>query len=152
MEKLSNKTSLFWNLISFLIMTYQGCQRSENLRGIKGPPGWDRVNLSVKTWGSPSPRLKQLCLPVASTSVDTYEREKKYRNLDGFLSRHLKLFSVQTYIHILRHIRQVLLVCHKNKWRDLSQKFVTSLLKTMFLFIEGGQENIFIGPKNIFNQ
>ena len=44
--------------------------------------------------------------------------------------------------------RRVLLVCHKNKWRDLSQKLVPSL----FLFIEGGQENIFIGPKNIFNQ
>ena len=43
---------------------------------------------------------------------------------------------------------QVLLVCHKNKWRDLSQKLVTSL----FLFIERGQENIFIGPKNIFDQ
>ena len=41
--------------------------------------------------------------------------------------------------------RLVLLVCHKNKWRDLSQKLVTSL----FLFIERGQENIFIGPKNI---
>ena len=39
--------------------------------------------------------------------------------------------------------KQVLLVCHKNKWRDLSQKRVTSL----FLFIEGGQENILIGWK-----
>ena len=48
-------------------------------------------------------------------------------------------------------VRRVLLVCHKNKWRDLSQKFVTSLFKTMFLFIEEGQENIFIGPKNIFD-
>ena len=52
----------------------------------------------------------------------------------------------------LSNKRRVLLVCHKNKWRDLSQKFVTSLFKTMFLFIEGGQENIFIGPKNIFDQ
>ena len=46
--------------------------------------------------------------------------------------------------------RRVLLVCHKNKWHDLSQKLVTSFC--LFLFIEGGQENIFIGPKNIFNQ
>ena len=36
------------------------------------------------------------------------------------------------------HKRRVLLVCHKNKWGNLSQKFVTSL----FMFIEGGQENI----------
>ena len=56
------------------------------------------------------------------------------------------------YSKQMQLVRRVLLVCHKNKWRDLSQKFVTSLFKTMFLFIEGGQENIFIGPKNIFDQ
>ena len=50
------------------------------------------------------------------------------------------------------HFKRVLLVCHKNKWRDLSQKFVTYLFLFKFLFIEGGQENIFIGPKNIFDQ
>ena len=54
------------------------------------------------------------------------------------------------------YIRRVLLVCHKNKWRDLSQKFVTSL----GFFIEGDKktdkktfllvENIFWTNENVF--
>ena len=63
-----------------------------------------------------------------------------------------KLVKTLYHKYGIKVLRRVLLVCHKNKWRDLSQKFVTSLFKTLFLFIEGGQENIFIGPKNIFDQ
>ena len=62
-----------------------------------------------------------------------------------------KIFLLLTHIKVQiswEDHRRVLLVFHKNKWHDLSQKLVTSL----FLFIEGGQENIFIGPKNIFDQ
>ena len=40
--------------------------------------------------------------------------------------------------------RQVLLVCHKNKWSHLWHKLVTCL------FLEGGSEDIVIGPKNSF--
>ena len=64
----------------------------------------------------------------------------------------LNTFWCKFWQFIQKYLSQILLICHKNKWRDLSQKFVTSFFKTMFLFIEGGQENIFIGPKNIFDQ
>ena len=47
-------------------------------------------------------------------------------------------------------IRQVQLVCHKNKWHDLWHKLITCL----FLFFEGrpGQGNTFIGPTYFFGQ
>ena len=43
--------------------------------------------------------------------------------------------------------RKVLLVCHKNKWHDLWQKLITSLI----LFFEGWKENILIGWKYFWN-
>ena len=50
-------------------------------------------------------------------------------------------------------IRRVLLVCHKNKWRDLSQKLVTSL---GFFYQRGTRKHpywskIFFGPMKRFS-
>ena len=63
------------------------------------------------------------------------------------------MVSIVNYLLLLCHkallvYRRVRLVCHKNKWRDLSQKLVTSL----GFFIEGGQENILIGQKYFLDQ
>ena len=56
------------------------------------------------------------------------------------------IFGQMCHLGANVHFRRVLLVCHKNKWHDLSQKFATSL----FLFIEEGQEIILIGQKYLW--